>query len=172
MSTDTTLPTEMRAVVTHGVRDYRQSVLPVPTPGPCELLLKVGRCGLCAGDAKCYSGADMFWGTGPDYDTPYVDTPCVCGHEFVGTVAALGAGAAERHNVALGDLVTAEQVVACGTCLYCRRGMRWLCKPHLIYGFKAALSGGCAECTSYGGRELEVARVSCAGCGCLLRELT
>lgn len=147
-TSDTTLPSSMRAVLCHAPRDYRLSTLPVPAPGPFELLLKVSRCGLCAGDAKCHAGADMFWGTG-DYTTPYVDPPCVAGHEFVGIVAALGPGAGARHGVEIGDQCTAEQVVACKDCIYCRRGMRWLCKPHLIYGFKKTLSGGCAECKSF-----------------------
>jgi hypothetical protein len=34
----------------------------VPKPGPKELLVKVAAVGICAGDAKCYAGADRFWG--------------------------------------------------------------------------------------------------------------
>lgn len=49
----------MRAVVCSGIGDYGQEVLPVPSPAAGEVLIKVSRCGLCAGDAKCYKGADM-----------------------------------------------------------------------------------------------------------------
>jgi erythritol/L-threitol dehydrogenase len=95
MSTDTTVAGTMRAVVCHGIKDYRQSVVPVPSPEPGEVLIKVARCGLCAGDAKCFHGADMFWSDsylGPG-GAPYVETPCIPGHEFCGTVVRLGAGA-------------------------------------------------------------------------------
>ncbi len=34
----------------------------MPKPGPKELLVKVAAVGICAGDAKCYAGADRFWG--------------------------------------------------------------------------------------------------------------
>jgi erythritol/L-threitol dehydrogenase len=60
MSTDLTIPETMRAVVCRGIKDYRQEVLPVPEPKAGEVLIKVARCGLCAGDAKCYQGADMW----------------------------------------------------------------------------------------------------------------
>jgi hypothetical protein len=42
--------------------DYRWETVPVPRPGPNELLVKVAAVGICAGDAKCFSGADRFWG--------------------------------------------------------------------------------------------------------------
>lgn len=41
--------------------------------------------------------------------------------------------------------VTAEQVVACGECLYCRKGRRWLCAPHDIFGFHTCVPGAMAE---------------------------
>lgn len=59
MTTDSTLPATMRAVVCRGIGDYVQDLLPVPAPAANEVLIKVARCGLCAGDAKCYKGADM-----------------------------------------------------------------------------------------------------------------
>lgn len=45
----------------------------------------------------------------------------------------------------MGDRVTAEQVVACGECLYCRKGRRWLCAPHDIFGFHTCVPGAMAE---------------------------
>jgi erythritol/L-threitol dehydrogenase len=128
---DSTIPATMRAVRCHGIRDYRVENVPtVPSAGLTEgeLLVRVTRCGICAGDAKCYNGAPMFWG---DKDRkPYVQTPVTPGHEFVGEVVELGPGASEKHGVEIGDAVTSEQVVACGTCLYCRKGLRWLCVRH------------------------------------------
>ena len=59
---DETIPETMRAVRCHGIRDYRLENLPTPQPDNLkenEILVRVTRCGICAGDAKCYSGAPM-----------------------------------------------------------------------------------------------------------------
>ncbi len=140
---DTSIPERMHAVQCHGVQDYRLEEIDVPQVGEKELLVKVERCGLCAGDAKCYRGTPRFWGN--DAMPRYVETPVVPGHEFVGVVVAAGFGALQHHRVELGDRVIAEQVLACRECLYCRRGMRWLCLPHDIFGFKRKVNGGVAE---------------------------
>ncbi len=137
------LPKTMKAVVCHGVRDYRLEEADVPTPGPEEIVIAVHDCGICASDVKCYTGAPLFWGD--DARPPYVDGPVIAGHEFVGNVVALGVGAAERHGVALGDRVVAEQIVPCETCRYCRTGLYWLCKEAWIFGFKKRVHGGMAE---------------------------
>ena len=42
--------------------DYRLKTLPVPEPGPKEILVKVKAVGVCASDVKCYSGAEVYWG--------------------------------------------------------------------------------------------------------------
>ena len=44
------------------LEDYRWETVAVPKPGPNELLVKVAAVGICAGDAKCFAGADRFWG--------------------------------------------------------------------------------------------------------------
>lgn len=41
--------------------------------------------------------------------------------------------------------MTAEQVMACNDCLYCRKGLRWLCLPHDIFGFHRNVHGGICE---------------------------
>ena len=48
----TAMPTTMRAVRTYGPRDYRVEEVPVPEPGPGELLIEVGAVGICASDMK------------------------------------------------------------------------------------------------------------------------
>ncbi|OSX74549.1 hypothetical protein BU14_0284s0003 [Porphyra umbilicalis] len=142
MSTkDTTVPETMRSVTCRGIRDYpHHGDTLVPMPGPGEVLLRVEHAGICAGDAKCFAGAPLFWG---DSTRPaYVQAPVTPGHEFAGHIAAVGAGVTAY---AVGNRVTAEQVVACGTCLYCRKGLRWLCAPHDIYGFHSCVPGAMAE---------------------------
>jgi threonine dehydrogenase-like Zn-dependent dehydrogenase len=133
----------MLAVRTHGPRDYRVEEIPVPQPGPGELLIEVDACGICASDMKCFLGGELFWGK--EGQPGYVEGPCVAGHEYAGRVVALGDGAAERHRVRLGDRVVAEQIVPCGECRFCRRDQYWMCQPHHIFGFKHYLNGGMAK---------------------------
>ena len=138
----------MQAVVCHGPYDYRVEAIPRPTPGPGELLVKVGAAGICASDIKCYTGGHIFWGT--NGSGGFCEAPVVAGHEFAGTVAALGEGAAERHGVTLGDHVVAEQIIPCGQCRFCKNGQYWMCEPHVIFGFKRHRGeGGMAEYMIY-----------------------
>lgn len=133
----------MLAVVTHGPKDYRVEEVPVPEPGPGEVLIEVGAVGICASDMKCWLGGALFWGEGGKGG--YVDAPCIAGHEYAGRVAALGEGAAERHHVKIGDRVVAEQIVPCGECRFCRSNQYWMCQRHYIFGFKRATNGGMAK---------------------------
>ncbi len=134
----------MQAVVCHGPYDYRVERVPRPQPGQDEVVIKVGASGICASDVKCYTGGITFWGA--DGSGGYCEVPVIPGHEFAGTVVALGEGAADRHSVALGDRVVAEQIIPCGHCRFCKRGQYWMCEPHIIFGFKHGRSeGGMAE---------------------------
>jgi len=56
------LPETMQAVMCHAPFDYRFEEVPVPEIGPGEVLVQVLLAGICASDAKCYSGAPLFWG--------------------------------------------------------------------------------------------------------------
>ncbi|MGH2561350.1 MAG: zinc-binding dehydrogenase [Thermomicrobiales bacterium] len=133
----------MLAVVTHGPRDYRVEEMPVPAPGPGEVLIEVGAVGICASDMKCWLGGPLFWGAGGTGG--YVEGPCIAGHEYAGRVVALGDGAAVKHGVAFGDRVVAEQIVPCNDCRFCHRGQYWMCRRHWIFGFKRTTHGGMAR---------------------------
>ncbi|HHX43637.1 MAG TPA: alcohol dehydrogenase catalytic domain-containing protein [Chloroflexi bacterium] len=138
------LPETMRAVVCHGPRDYRLESVPTPTAGPGEVVVRVLAAGICAGDAKCYAGAPLFWGDA--HREGYCQPPITPGHEFVGEVVALGEGADERYGVAIGDRVLSEQIVPCWECRFCRRGQYWMCdRKHDVYGFRQRTPGAMAE---------------------------
>jgi erythritol/L-threitol dehydrogenase len=133
---------KMTAVVCHGPKDYRVEEVARPEAGPRELVIRIGACGICASDCKCWQGAQMFWG-GPN---PYVKPPVIPGHEFFGYVEELGPGAAEHFGVADGQMVIAEQIVPCEHCRYCRSGQYWMCEVHNIFGFQRIVAdGGMAE---------------------------
>ena len=133
----------MQAIVCHAPFDYRLEEVPIPHAGPGEIVIKVTACGVCASDIKCYTGAPLFWGD--EHRKPYVETPVIAGHEFIGEVVQIGDGAAEKHSLKLGDTAIAEQIVPCWDCRYCRTGKYWLCQVHNIFGFQPVVNGGMAE---------------------------
>lgn len=137
----------MLAVRSFGPRDYRVDTVPVPVPGPGEVLIEVGVCGICASDMKCWLGGEVFWGK--PGQRGYVDPGVIAGHEYGGVVVALGEGASERHGVQLGDRVVAEQIVPCNACRYCRNNQYWMCQKHNIFGFKSLTNGGMARYNLY-----------------------
>jgi threonine dehydrogenase-like Zn-dependent dehydrogenase len=147
MSMQVDLPKTMRAVVCHGPQDYRLEEVAVPQVGPGEVLVRVLGAGICAGDAKCYGGAALFWGD--EHQAGYCQPPVIPGHEFVGRVVALGEGAAQKHGLALGDLAISEQIVPCWQCRFCRRGQYWMCQYGDVYGFRQAAIGAMAEYMKY-----------------------
>jgi 2-desacetyl-2-hydroxyethyl bacteriochlorophyllide A dehydrogenase len=133
----------MRAVVCRGPRDYVVEEVGDPTAGLDGAVLAVEAVGVCASDAKCFQGAPMFWGD--DVRAPYVEAPVTPGHEFVGRIVELGADAAARWDVRVGDRVVVEQIVPCEECWYCNRGFYWMCRQNDIFGFHQAVQGAMAE---------------------------
>ncbi|HEY2155891.1 MAG TPA: zinc-dependent alcohol dehydrogenase family protein [Isosphaeraceae bacterium] len=87
---------------------------PDPEPGPGEVLIRVGACGVCHTELDEIEGR-----------TPPPHLPIILGHQAVGRVEALGEAAA---GVAIGDRVGIAWIFsACGVCTYCRRGEENLC---------------------------------------------
>jgi 2-desacetyl-2-hydroxyethyl bacteriochlorophyllide A dehydrogenase len=108
----------MRAPVFKGVgKPLVIENLSDPTPGPGDLLLKVGRCGICGTDLHMTDGHAQ---TYPD--------DSIIGHEFAGEVVAVGPGV---QNFKVGDLVSALPVVGCGQCGSCKSGEPMWCEKGL-----------------------------------------
>ena len=112
----------MRAAVLFGPGDIRVTDRPVPRPGPDEVLVKVAMCGMCGTDLKIFDGHFPLTPPFGDY------TP---GHEWTGTVAALGSRVDE---FAVGDRVCIEAHSGCGRCDNCLAGKYTAC---LNYGNRA-----------------------------------
>jgi erythritol/L-threitol dehydrogenase len=124
----------MQAVVVHAPEDYRLEEVPVPRPGPGELLVRVEAVGICAGDLKAYHGAAKFWG---DENRPaWTETQVISGHENVGEVVDLDDEARRHWGIEVGDRVVPEQIVPDWTCRYCKRGHYHMCQTHNMFGFK------------------------------------
>ncbi len=105
----------MRAVVLDepGKIDVRN--VPDPTPGPGQIVVRVGSCGVC--------GTDLHIADGEFPPTPYPITP---GHEFAGEVVALGHDVPSR-LARVGDRVAVDPSLFCGHCRPCRAGHGNLC---------------------------------------------
>lgn len=117
------------------VRQFGQPLVienvPVPVPGPGELLVKVIACGVCHTDLHA---ADGDWPVKPS-------PPFIPGHEVAGVVAALGPGVTDFKE---GDPVGVAWLHdACMRCEYCETGWETLCEHQHDTGYSC--DGGFAE---------------------------
>lgn len=107
--------------------------LPVPTPGPGQVVVRIEASGLCHTDIHAARGD---WPVKPKI-------PLVPGHEGVGTVVAVGEG---QSSVAVGDRVALPWLGhACGHCRYCVAGWETYCTEPAYMGY--TMDGGYAEYT-------------------------
>lgn len=97
--------------------------VPIPVPGPDEVLVKVEAASLCGTDLHIYH-----W---DEWSQHRIRPPLTLGHEFAGTVVQVGANV--RH-AAEGDYVSAESHVTCGICYHCRTGQAHMCEHTQILG--------------------------------------
>jgi len=104
--------------------------IPRPDPGPGELRLRVAACGVCRTDLHLLDG-----------ELPGAAEPIVPGHQIVGRVDALGAGAG---GFAPGDRVGVPWLGrACGVCRFCASDRENLCDAAVFTGYRR--DGGYAE---------------------------
>jgi L-iditol 2-dehydrogenase len=99
--------------------------VPVPRPGPNELLVKIAACGICGSDLHIY-----LWELGADRALPGM--PAVIGHEPAGEVVEVGAGVSDFK---VGDHVALDPFGPCGRCSLCQSGRFNFClKPGRLGG--------------------------------------
>jgi L-iditol 2-dehydrogenase len=110
----------MKAQVFHGPGDLRFEDIPLPTPGRGEIVLKIEAALTCGTDVKTLR-------RGHPVMIPHV--PTVFGHEFAGTVSAVGPGVRHVHE---GDRVVAANSAPCGACPLCLAGRPNLCEDLLF----------------------------------------
>ncbi|MFY7837614.1 MAG: zinc-binding dehydrogenase [Novosphingobium sp.] len=116
----------MRAAVMQGLhKPLAIETVDDPTPGEGDVVVKVGRCGIC--------GSDLHMTEDPAYGQ---GAGSVLGHEFAGEVVALGKGV---EGLRTGDLVSVIPLKSCGHCHACRAGAVQWCEAFGLQG------GGYAE---------------------------
>ncbi|MCA1427994.1 alcohol dehydrogenase AdhP [Bradyrhizobium sp. NBAIM16] len=125
------MPTMKAAIVKGFGKPLVIEDVPVPQPGPGEVLVKVKACGVCHTDLHAASG---------DWPVKPVP-PFIPGHEAAGIVAALGPGV---KNLKVGDAVGVAWLHdACMSCEYCETGWETLCEHQHNTGY--SVNGGFAE---------------------------
>ncbi|MCK5057040.1 MAG: L-threonine 3-dehydrogenase [Candidatus Aminicenantes bacterium] len=106
--------------------------VPVPEIGINDVLIKIKKTAICGTDLHIYK-----W---DEWSQKTIKTPMTIGHEYVGTIAAMGSGV---RDFKIGERVTGEGHIACGHCRNCRRGNKHVCENTL--GIGVHLDGAFAE---------------------------
>lgn len=125
-------------------KPFQIQTVPVPTPGPGEILIRVTRTNICGSDVHAWHGTFATRGLGGQL-------PTVLGHEMVGAVDELGSGVAADSNgkpLSVGARVVFPYFFCCHTCRNCLAGRRNACAnlkmamlgradepPHFVGGY-------------------------------------
>jgi 2-desacetyl-2-hydroxyethyl bacteriochlorophyllide A dehydrogenase len=118
----------MKAAVITSIGKVEVTTVPDPTPGPRQVVVSVEGCGICGTDLHILEGEFA------------PSLPIVPGHEFAGTIVAIGGQVTE---LAVGDRVAVDPSLFCGECHYCRIGRGNLCERWAAIGVTEP--GGAAE---------------------------
>ena len=132
----------MRAARFHGQKDIRIEDVPEPQLRPGAVKLKVAWCGICGTDLHEYLEGPIFIPSpGHPHPLSHEDAPVTLGHEFSGTVEAIGEGVT---HIAVGDNVVVEPYFVCDECTSCKAGNYHLCTKMGFIGL-AGGGGGLSE---------------------------
>ena len=101
--------------------------VPVPEPGPTEVLIRVNKTAICGTDVHIWN-----W---DEWASKTIPVPMVTGHEFCGTVAETGSAVTRFRR---GPRVSGEGHITCGHCRNCRAGRGHLCRNTLGVGVHRA----------------------------------
>lgn len=107
-----------------------------PVAGPGEVVVDVARAGVCGTDVEFFTGEMQYLGSG------FARFPVRLGHEWMGTVSALGEGVRTSW---LGRRVTGDTMLGCGTCRRCRSGHQHVCDTRTEIGVRGGRPGALAE---------------------------
>ncbi|MGI6628187.1 MAG: L-threonine 3-dehydrogenase [Bacillota bacterium] len=97
--------------------------VPVPKPGPKEVLVKVKATSICGTDHHIY-----IWN---EWAQNRIKPPQIMGHELAGEVVEIGSGV---KNAKVGDYVSSETHVVCGHCIQCMLNEKHVCQNTEILG--------------------------------------
>jgi threonine dehydrogenase-like Zn-dependent dehydrogenase len=126
----------MRALVVAGPGEAAVEQVEPPRAGPGEVVVDVERVGVCGTDVEFFTGEMQYLHDG------FAAFPMRIGHEWAGTVAAVGAGVDRGW---LGRRVTGDTMLGCGVCVRCRAGRQHVCAARTELGIRGGRPGALAE---------------------------
>ncbi len=106
----------MHAALITGAATLELREFPEPVPAPVGVVVDIALCGICGTDVHAYQSG-----------RPY--NPAICGHEWCGTVSAVGG---EVVGLREGDRVVVGAAPACGRCVACRAGQAERCQTAFL----------------------------------------
>lgn len=121
----------MKATYFLGNGKFETKEVPLRKPEADEVVVKVAACGICGTDIHIYHG---------DKGSADVTPPVILGHEFSGIVEEIGANVT---SLQVGDHVTVDPNIYCGSCHYCKIGKKNMCRNLFAIGVNR--DGGFAE---------------------------
>ncbi|NBD24508.1 zinc-dependent alcohol dehydrogenase [Paenibacillus glycinis] len=122
----------MQALIYEGPQEMTIRETDMPVAGEDEILIRVAYSGICGSELSGYLGKNSLR-----------KPPMIFGHEFSGTIAAVGGRAEAAGRWRIGQRVTANPLVTCGQCEPCASGRQQLCVSRKL--LSAALPGSNAE---------------------------
>lgn len=126
----------MRAFVVTGPRTSAVEDVPPPIPDAGQVVVDVERAGLCGTDLEYFTGEMAYLHQG------HARYPIRLGHEWCGTVSAVGDGVDPGW---IGRRTTADTMLGCGRCARCQSGRQHLCEDRFEIGIRRGWPGALAE---------------------------
>ena len=126
----------MRAFVITGPREAGVQDVPAPIAQPDEVVVDVQRAGVCGTDVEFFTGEMQYLHEG------HASFPIRIGHEWMGTVSAVGDGVDPSW---LGRRVTGDTMLGCGACYRCLDGRQHVCDVRYELGIRGGRPGALAE---------------------------
>ena len=126
----------MRALVITAPGHAEIQDVPVPEPGPGEVVVDVHRAGICGTDIEFFTGEMAYLHSGE------AEYPIRIGHEWMGRVTA---AAPDVPAGWIGARVTGDTMLGCGVCRRCRAGLQHVCEHRFELGIRRGRAGALAE---------------------------
>lgn len=126
----------MRAFVLTGPREYAVQDVAPPVAEPGQVVVDIDRVGVCGTDMEFFTGEMSYLHTGQ------AEYPMRLGHEWCGTVSAVGDGVDPSW---IGRRTTGDTMLGCGTCHRCLAGLHHVCEFRFEIGLRSGWPGALAE---------------------------
>jgi threonine dehydrogenase-like Zn-dependent dehydrogenase len=126
----------VRAFVITGPRECEVRDVAPPTAGPGQVVVDIERAGVCGTDVEIFTGGMTYLHQG------HAQFPMRIGHEWCGTVSAVGDGV---DPVWLGRRTTGDTMLGCGRCQRCLTGRQHVCEDRFEIGVRHGWPGALAE---------------------------